>query len=1848
MKTYGFGVLILLVLFASCSRKSEKLLEVNPEFSTYINGFTNGEFLSTATHFTVRLNNVPDTDLFDSLQTPNLFSFKPAIEGQTRWIDSRTLEFIPSQKLKSNTIYKVSFQVGKLFKVPDNLNVMEWEVKTLAQSFSIEEGNLLTYPDQMRYYRYENKLTTADNAEDELIEKMLQAKFAGKSLKIKWNHVPNSNTHIFYIDSLKRQPESSKLILEINGELIDAGDTEKNEVRIPGVNEFEVLKVETSMEVSQTITIHFSDPLKKNQDLNGIIYLSNGNSLNINYEGNVVTAVPVGKVVGDVKIHILKSIRNALSYPMKNDYEFDIRFESLKPAVRFPDKGVIAPQKDGLVIPFEAVSLNMVDVSIIQIYEDNVLFFLQENDFNESSNIRRAGRLVARKRIDLRKSGLNISRWNSFKINLSDFVTPQAGAIYRISIDFKKEYSAYPCETTFAAKSISSEEYDFATKNDMKDYDEYQYYYDWEYEYDYPEDYQWRERENPCHSSYYTSDKRTSRNLLVSDLGIIAKGSSTGQFVVAVTDIVSAKAISNAKVTLYNLQRQPLSSGSTDGNGFYHATLSSKPSFVVVENGDQKGYLKLGSSDALSQSNFDVSGTVMQEGMKGFIYGERGVWRPGDPMYISFILEDKYNQLPDNYPIRFSLYNPSNQLVESRVVKFGVNGFYAYHTRTPEDAITGNWTLKVQAGNAVFSRTIKVETIKPNRLRSKIDFGKELLNSSKTTKEFPFTASWLHGSPAAGLRYDVILKARPKATTFNKYTQYNFDNKAHEFETEEINLADGYFDSEGKAGFTIGSHFDNAPGFVDANMIIRVFEKSGDFSITTQNITVSPFRYYAGARILSKGERGWYDIKQKQQLGVIVVNENGRPVSERNVEVKIYKVDWRWWWESHDNLAHYIRQNSHSLVQKFNAKTNANGTATVNFKLKHSSYHDNGRYLIVVKELGSDHVSSFTAYFSEWYGSIGGVGEEANILVINSDKEKYNVGETAKISFPSSAGAEAIVSLEKGNEIVDIFRVATTDKQTQFEIPVKTEMAPGVYVSISLIQPHANTANDHPIRMYGILPIEVESPETRLNPIISMPEKLEPEKEFTVNVTENEGKEMTYTLAIVDEGLLDITAFRTPDPWSRFYSREALQVRTWDLYDYVVGAYGAKLDNAVAVGGGDKITDPSKSKAQRFKPVVLFSGPHKLEAGKTGKHSFKMPNYIGSVRVMVVAGNQAAYGNAEKTVPVKKELMLLTTLPRVIGPDEEINVPVTIFAMDSKVKKVTVSLQTNKMFGLKGSVKQTISFDKLGEKIVYFPVKAAQMTGKGVINIEAVSGSYKATEQIEIPVRNPNLPQTVVYDTLLASGKTWKKTVKAFGIPGTNSAQVELAGMVPINLQSRLDYLIHYPYGCLEQTISSVFPQLYLSSIINLSDDQITEIQENINAGLQRLRRFQLPNGAFSYWPEREYSSVWATNYAGHFLLEAKAKGYKIPEDMLSAWISFQNREANQWTRYDYHSSDIDQGYRLYLLAKAGKPNTSAMNRMRETDKIFNRARILLAGAYSAINQNTAASKILTEINSDFSDWNYSSYDYSFGSETRDKALYLMILTDLGRKTEAFDLVKEIGDILSSNQWLSTQSTAMSLMAISKFFDGKTTDGKYEATLTIDGQKSEASFSKALYSSSMMVNDLKNHKVEVKNKSKKDLYVKISLTGTPAGMEEKPESKNLRLTVDYEDMSGVRLDPSKIAQGTDFKATVTVTNTGLLGDYYNISLTQIFPSGWEIINSRLFDLGSDQSFQPDYMDIRDDRISYFMYLRSGRSVSFTVMLNAAYEGKFYLPAIHSGAMYDNKIKAVLPGQWVEVVRAGVN
>lgn len=1816
-------------------------MEANPAFSKYITSFTNGDFIPSDAHFVVRLrNSVSDTIKPGQNIVKKIFSFEPAISGKTQWVDNQTIEFIPDKLLKSNTIYKVKIKIGQLIEMPSELQVMEYEIKTIQQSFRLSEGIIVTYPDEMRFLRYENEIITADRINSTQLEKTAKAEFDGKTLKIKWNHDANGRIHNFYIDSIPRKKSSEKMSILVDGASIDVSHKVNKEQRIPGIDEFEIMSVTPHLGENQYITIRFSDPLLRNQNIDGLVYFTSGEELSLAVSGNTIIATPSQPILGMKSLIISKSIKNAVSNKMKTSMKYELNFESVKPAVRLIGQGTIMPSSDGLIFPFEAINLSAVDIRIIQIYENNILYFLQDNRLEDNNNMSRVGRLIAQKKINLNIEKADPNKWTTYKIDLSKLINLQPGAIYRVEVRFRQEYSLYTCNQE-SNLSISDDDYAQEVKEAMAKYDGNNYYYEWDYEWDY-EDYNWQDRENPCKSSYYTSERYVAKNILVSNIGIIAKGTPTGKYVVAVSNIITAKPIENAKVVFYNFQRQKLTSGNTDANGFYTGSFKEIPFSCVVEFEGQKGYLRMSNYDALPMSNFNVGGVVMQDGMKGFIYGERGVWRPGDELFLTFILEDKFNQFPDNYPVKFSLYNPSNQLIETYVDKGGVNGFYHFHTRTADDALTGDWLLKVQAGGAVFSRNIKIETIKPNRIRAKIAFNKDIITRDDLNNTFKIAAQWLHGSPAADLNYDIKLKLKAMKTTFAKFDQYNFDDLLSKYNPEEIDLASGVLDDEGADDLSIDFGQEEVPGFLTAVLTTRVFEKSGDFSIMTQSVNYSHFDFYVGGKMLSQGENGWYDIKKTHKLGVVLVDKNGRAKAGKKVKISIFKVDWRWWWESHDDLANYISSSSSREVFSNTVITGADGKSAISFKLPHANWQDNGRFLIVLTDEDGQHRSSFTTYFSEWYGSVGGVGEAATILAINSNKEKYEVNEEAEIIIPSSAGGEAIVTLEKGSEIVDAFRVSTLANETRFKIKIKPEMAPGIYVHISMIQPHAQSINDNPIRMYGVIPIDVINPETKLKPIIKMSAALEPEKEFTIEIKEEKGKAMTYTLAIVDEGLLDITGFSTPDPWSRFYAREALQVRTWDLYDQIIGAYGAKLDKAFAIGGGDKILDPSKSKTQRFKPIVIFSGPHILNKGAKKIHKFKMPNYIGSVKVMVVAGQDGAYGNAEKSVPVKKDLMILSTLPRVLGPEEFVNIPITVFAMNNNVKTVNITLRSNLLIIPQGARNQTINFKQTGEKIVYFPVKIASITGKAWIKIEAVSGNLKAINTIEIDVRNPNPPQTITIEKMLKPGEIWKESVKAFGIKGTNSASVEVASMIPINLNNRLNYLIRYPHGCLEQTISAVFPQLYLDKITELSPKQKADIQLHITEALSKFRNFQLPNGAFSYWPGQEVANNWATNYVGHFIIEAQAKGYVLPSGMLKSWISYQTQTANNWTRYDYYGADLDQAYRLFLLAKIQKPATSAMNRLREYEKISTRASIMLAGAYSLINQKTAAVKLIANPAS----YHYQSddyYDYTYGSDIRDKAFTILILKQMGRYSEAFELVKEVAKELDSDNWYSTQTTSISLMALADFFSTNSKE-KMNINLGLDSKDEAIETNKAMISRAIKVDDMGNHTVVVKNISKKACFVKIQITGTPAGKSEIAVSKNLDMAVSYHDMAGKTIDPSKIKQGTDFKAIVSIYNTGFYDYYRDLALTQIFPSGWEIINDRLFDIGGSGSYPADYRDIRDDRISSYFQLPRSQSASFTVMLNAAYIGKFYLPAVRCESMYDNKIEAVVPGQWVEVIK----
>ena len=801
-------------------------------------------------------------------------------------------------------------------------------------------------------------------------------------------------------------------------------------------------------------------------------------------------------------------------------------------------------------------------------------------------------------------------------------------------------------------------------------------------------------------------------------------------------------------------------------------------------------------------------------------------------------------------------------------------------------------------------------------------------------------------------------------------------------------------------------------------------------------------------------------------------------------------------------------------------------------------------------------------------------------------------------------------------------------------------MAPNIYANISLVQPHAQTLNDLPIRLYGVQNIEVVDPATRLEPIVSLPAELRPEQKFTVQVSEKSGKPMAYTLAIVDEGLLDLTRFRTPDPWPSFFQREALGVKTWDLYDNVLGAFGGEIQRLLSIGGDDEVRMPEEDKARRFKPVVLYAGPFELRAGITGSHSFTMPQYVGSVRAMVIAAHEGAYGSSEATRPVVQPVMVQATLPRVAGPVEDIDLPVTVFNMENRSRNVKVSVEAGGALALSGPDNQEVAFSGTGDQMVFFKLKSKAALGAGRVRVKAVSGDITSNYDVDLQVRPSNPPMTNVSDRLLVGGESWQLKYEPLGALGTNSGVLEVSSMPPLNLDQRLQFLVLYPHGCLEQTTSAAFAQLNLDLLTGLESDMQARIEQNIKTALERMRGFQLPSGGFTYWPGQDVVNEWATTYAGHFMIEARDKGYFVPENIISMWISYQTDMANRWEMGNRTVPGLEQAYRLYTLALAKSPALGAMNRLREKTNISMQAKWRLALAYLVAGHEQQARSMIEGLSTQVDE--YRELSGSFGSAERDRAMILETMVAMGRAEEAFVLVREIAEILgNSGRWMSTQSTAYALIGIARYADKYVQQGSSELELVIGGRSHKLQKDRPI---SQFYLEKRDESVDIalQNKGNTGYYVRLIRRGIPLEGTEAEVSRGIQMELRYRDMSGNPVDPSRLEQGTNFVAEVSLFNPGIRGDYEELALSQIFPSGWEIVNTRLGD-NQPETTGAKYMDIRDDRVSHYFDLGKNQRKTFRVPLIAAYRGRFYLPAAMVEAMYDDSIHANSLGMWVEVI-----
>ena len=834
---------------------------------------------------------------------------------------------------------------------------------------------------------------------------------------------------------------------------------------------------------------------------------------------------------------------------------------------------------------------------------------------------------------------------------------------------------------------------------------------------------------------------------------------------------------------------------------------------------------------------------------------------------------------------------------------------------------------------------------------------------------------------------------------------------------------------------------------------------------------------------------------------------------------------------------------------------------------------------------------------------------------------------------------------------------ASSEEVTE-EIEITKEMTPNAYVYVTLLQDYNKKENDRPIRLYGITPLNVEDEETKIDLDIEAPEQVRPNEKFTVKVRNKNNNKVDFTIAVVDEGLLDITAFKTPNPWDYFFKKVANAITMFDNYSEIIGKPFGKVNQILKVGGDEALLDEMARRkrlkelgleeADRFTPVSLYKGVISTNDNGEASVDFDMPNYMGSVRIMVIAANDMSFGSAEKTMLVKAPIIVEPTLPRSLKVGDKFQIPVRLFALDSNVDKVDVKYSFNGKTDTK-----TVDLIKGEKKIVYFEDVAPNEVTSQKMTVGIDSTVYKYEGTVGMAVNTNNAPIQINENKTLVGKEEATFTQNQNYVKGTVDSILTISSTPVLGLDQRLKFLINYPYGCVEQTTSAVFPQLFIDKLSTNKKYDKKEVIKNINAGILRLNQFQLSNGSFSYWPGDRDTSMWATNYVGQFLINAKKNGYFVSDSMYNNWLKYTDNKVKSINTKDAFNRSW-KAYALYLLSLSGNPSISEMNYMYENNMkdINYMSQMYLAAAYKLAGEEKVAIDIASKISaSDISNMFESYYaddtyyNNTYGSLLRELAVYLDCYhTIYGKADEkVFD---EILSAMRSKTWYSTQSIGYSLMALASIVEDN--DGKeIKGIVDIDGEKT-----------SYIANG--QHRILLKEDSKTikvipdtdgTTYVNYFWDGCPLNEEAPEYSKGFTLERNFYDNNGVAFDPKETNNGDSFWIEIIVTpDARRTNNLDNIALTQILPSGWEIENLRVTDTAYPKWVQDkmkgvniSYTDIRDDRVMWFFNYRGiKKPYRFYTKINSVTKGEFDFPGTTLEAMYDNEYRAYKKGFKVKV------
>lgn len=1330
---------------------------------------------------------------------------------------------------------------------------------------------------------------------------------------------------------------------------------------------------------------------------------------------------------------------------------------------------------------------------------------------------------------------------------------------------------------------------------------------------------------------YWVKD---SRFISLSDLGLIAKEGQDKVYVFT-RSIKSADPLNGVNVSVYSVNNQLLGTAATDKDGMATVSYSSrefsgfKPAMIIATSDDDFNYLPFNSTK-VNTSRFDVGGKRNNaSGFDAFVYAERDVYRPGEKINFSVILRDAKWQAPGDIPLKLKFLLPNGKELKSFRKNLNEEGSMEGSIDIASSAITGSYTLEVYTSNDVLlsSRNFSVEEFVPDRIRVSTKLDKTFLKPGESSS-LTINAMNFFGPPAANRKYESEIQVKQKAFSPEKFDDYNFilANQQTFFDKK---VQEGTTDNEGNASFLyeVPSTYANM-GALQTNFYTTVFDETGRPVSRAASIDVFTQDVFFGVK------QDWYyyyPLNQAVKFQLAAVNKDGNAINA-TARVEVIKHEYRTVLTKSGSYFRYESQKEDKLMIEQQITVGAN---TVYSYVPRTP----GDYEVKIYNPGATNYVSRSFYS---YGSWGSgntsfeVSREGNID-ISIDKKSYYTGETVKALFKTPFSGKMLVTTET-DHIITHQTIEVSNRTASVDLKLSADNVPNFYITATLIKPHEISAIPLTVA-HGFANVTVEEKNRKIPVEVNAAKSVRSKTHQKVTVKAAPGS--MVTLSAVDNGVLQISDFKTPDPYDHFYQKKALQVSAYDLYPLLFEEVRAKLSSTGGDGDLDMEKRVNPMPAKRIRVVSYWSGIKKASSSGVAEFEFDVPQFSGELRLMAVSYKGNSFGSGENTMTVADPIVISTALPRFLSPGDTVNVPVTLTNTTDKTASVTAGIAVAGPVKVVGSNSVSISLNGKAEGRANFRLVADPTINVGKVTITVNGMGEKFSDVTEISVRPPSTLQKVTGSGSVTGGGSQNINIGLSDfIPGSVNYSLAVSRSPVVELGEQLRFLVQYPYGCTEQTVSAVFPQLYYGDLADLM--QLNRQQNKLNANtnimeaIRKIKMRQLYNGAVTLWDGEGKEDWWTTIYSAHFLLEARKAGFEVDNSLLNTMLNYvSNRLKNRETITYYYNRDQNKkiapkevAYGLYVLALAGRTNVPAMNYYKaNTSLLALDSRYLLAAAYATAGDKKSFSSMLPA--------NFSGEESvpqsggSYYSDVRDEAIALNALLEVDPgNAQVGTMVKHVADKLKTRRWLSTQERAFAFLALGKHARAA---NKSDATgeIKVNG-KVVAKVSDAGWSGDMKA--LGGSNVELVTKGNGRLYYFWQAEGISASGAYKEEDSYLKVRKQFYDRNGKMISGNSFKQNDLVIVGITLErsfNTAI----ENVVITDLLPAGFEIENPRTKEIpGMDwikDAGTPAAIDVRDDRIHFFVNADNNKQ-TYYYAVRAVSPGNYKMGPVSADAMYNGE------------------